>query len=47
MGTLTDYHNLKRLAIPEPFLVELKDVSFHKLPPSRLEELQIQYPIGV
>lgn len=47
MGTLTGYHHLKRLAIPEPFLAGLNDPSFHKLLPSRLEELQIQYPMGV
>ena len=46
MGTLTDYHNLKKLAIPEPFLAEFKDPSFHKLLPPHLEELQIQYPMG-
>ncbi len=46
MGTLTNYHNLKKLAIPEPFLAELKDPSFHKLLPPHLEELQIQYPMG-
>lgn len=47
MGTLTGYHHLKRLAIPEPFLAGLNDPSFHKLLPSRLEELLIQYPMGV
>lgn len=47
MGSLIGYHNLKRLAIPEPFLVALKDPSFHKMLPPQLEELQIQYPTGV
>lgn len=47
MGTLTNYHNLKRLAIPEPFLVGLEDMSFHQLLPPLLEELQMQYPMGV
>ena len=47
MGTLVGYHNLKRLAIPEPFLVSAQDDSFHQMLPPQLEELQIQYPMGV
>lgn len=46
MGTLTSFHNLNRLALPEPFLVSLSDASFHKLLPPQLQELQIQYPLG-
>ena len=47
MGPLTNYHNLKRLAIPEPFLVGLPDLSFHSILPPNLQELQIQYPVRV
>ena len=45
MGTLTHYHSLKRLAIPEPFLVGLPDLSLHSILPPQLEVLQVQYPI--
>ena len=47
MGPLTNYENLKRLAIPEPFLVGLPDLSFHSILPPNLQELQIQYPVRV
>ena len=47
MGTLTNYHSLKRLAIPEPFLVGLPDLSFHSILPPNIQELQIQYPVRV
>ena len=44
---LTDYTSLKRLAIPEPFLLSAPNsASFHQLLPDQLEELQIQYPMG-
>lgn len=46
IGTLTSFHSLKRLAIPEPFLVRHRDAAFHSLLPRQLEELQIQHPFG-
>ena len=42
MGSLSGYPQLKRLAIPEKFLVTRQDVSIHQLLPPNLEELQIQ-----
>lgn len=42
-----NYTNLKRLAIPEPFLLpHLASQTFHHSLPDHLEELQIQYPVG-
>ena len=46
MGSLSNFPRLKRLAIPEHFLVTHKDASIHQLLPPNLEELQIQI-IGV
>lgn len=44
---LKNYTRLRRLAIPEPFLLPASDsASFHQLLPDQLEELQIQYPMG-
>lgn len=44
---LKDYTRLKRLAIPEPFLLpHSASQTFHQLLPDQLEELQIQYPMG-
>ena len=44
---LNDYTSLKRLAIPEPFLLPASNsASFHGLLPDQLEELQIQYSMG-
>lgn len=46
MHDLKDYISLKRLAMPEPFLLLTFDCpSFHHLLPQQLEELQIQYPM--
>ena len=42
MGSLSSYTRLKRLAIPEHFLVTDKDFWIHPLLPPNLEELQIQ-----
>ena len=42
MGSLSGYPQLKRLAIPEKFLVTSQDVSIHHLLPPNLEKLQIQ-----
>lgn len=47
MHDLKDYTKLKRLAIPEPFLLLAFDSpTFHQLLPDQLEELQIQCPMG-
>lgn len=45
---LDKFANLRRLAIPEPLLVEngVMFPSFQKLLPKLLEELQLQYPVG-
>ncbi|KAH6672385.1 hypothetical protein B0J14DRAFT_655268 [Halenospora varia] len=48
IGSLASYSRLKQLALPEPFLVVVKDESsslVDVLPPN-LEELQLQYPMG-
>ena len=45
MGILADFDHLRRLALPEPFLVSLSDASFHQLLPPRLEELQVEFPM--
>ena len=46
MQDLKDYTSLKRLAIPEPFLLpHSASPSFHQSLPDQLEELQIQYPM--
>ena len=42
MGSLSSYTRLKRLAVPEHFLVTDKDFWIHPLLPPNLEELQIQ-----
>ena len=42
MGSLFSYPRLKRLAVPEHFLVTDKDFWYHKLLPPNLEELQVQ-----
>ena len=44
IGSLSTYCALRRLAIPEPFLVLPNDSSIHQLLPPCLEELQIQIP---
>ena len=47
MHDLKDYTNLKRLAIPESFLlIAFDSQTFHQTLPDQLEELQIQYPMG-
>lgn len=47
MQDLKDYTSLKRLAIPEPFLLLAFDSpTFHQSLPDQLEKLQIQYPMG-
>ena len=44
---LKDYTSLKRLAIPEPFLLHHSaSPTFHQSLPDQLEQLQIQYPMG-
>ena len=45
-GTLIHYSNLKRLAIPEPFLTFESSLTIHDKLPSSLEALQLQYPMG-
>ena len=47
IGSLAGYPNLKRLAIPEPFLVAVEDEAstFLDVLPPNLEELQLQYPM--
>lgn len=45
-GTLAQYRHLKRLAIPEPFLVPDYVSTLHQCLPSQLEDLQLQYPMG-
>ena len=42
MGSLSTYPSLKRLAIPEHFLITGEDLSMNKILPPNLEELQIQ-----
>lgn len=47
IGSLAGYHNVKRLAIPEPFLVTEEDETstlVNVLPPN-LQELQLQFPM--
>jgi len=46
-GKLTHYTNLKSLAIPEPFLASGNASTIHGKLPSQLEELQLQYPMGL
>ena len=45
-GTLTHFKNLKRLAIPEPFIAAENVSIMHQMLPSSLEDLQLQYPMG-
>ena len=45
-GSLTHFVNLERLAIPEPFIAPEQFVTPNIWLPSRLEDLQLQYPIG-
>lgn len=48
LGTLANYRHLKRLAVPEPFLLsDESKTTIHDLLPSRLEDLQLQYPMTV
>ena len=42
MGSLSNYPRLKRLAVPEHFLITGEDSFIHQLLPPNLEELQIQ-----
>lgn len=47
IGSLAGYPNLKRLGIPEPFLVKVEDETstlLDVLPPN-IEELQLQFPM--
>ncbi|RDW72937.1 hypothetical protein BP6252_06844 [Coleophoma cylindrospora] len=46
-GSLKGYHNLRRLAIPEPFLVIVQDSTstLVDILPPELEDLQIQFPM--
>lgn len=46
-GTLTHYQSLKRLAIPEHFLASESHSTIHERLPAQLEDLQLQYPMGV
>ena len=45
-GSLAHFTRLKRLGIPEIFLVSQEDESFHQLLPSNLETVQLQHPMG-
>lgn len=45
-GTLARCRHLKRLAIPEPFLVPNYVFTLHQCLPSQLADLQLQYPMG-
>lgn len=46
-GTFSNYLSLKKLAIPEAFLVHFQGTAFHKFLPPSLEYLQLQYAEGV
>lgn len=45
-GSLAHFTRLKRLGIPETFLVGQEDDMFHQFLPSTLEILQLQHPMG-
>ncbi|KAG6988519.1 hypothetical protein G7Y79_00072g097810 [Physcia stellaris] len=45
-GSLAHFTRLKRLGIPETFLVRREDEMFHQLLPENLEIMQLQHPMG-
>ena len=46
-GSLLAYRHLRRLAIPEPFFVSTATSTFDEVFPVSLEEIQLQYPMGL
>lgn len=46
-GSLLAYRRLRRLAIPEPFLVSTATSTFDEVFPVSLEEIQLEYPMGL
>ncbi|KAG7001961.1 hypothetical protein G7Y79_00030g064940 [Physcia stellaris] len=45
-GSLIGYRHLRRLAIPEPFLVSAAASTLDEAFPVSLEKIQLQYPMG-
>lgn len=46
-GDLTNWSHLRRLAIPEPLICSPTQLSIDALLPQTLEDLQLQYPMGL